>query len=208
MNPAAMPVGGAGAGVLALAAIHSAARALNSRSTRRRLRTDVAPGHDDAEPARGAAAGWRRRGRRLDQTIVLADQLGAVAREVRTGSSLTRAIAATDDTDPDWALARAVLATLAENGGPAAEPLDRVASTLRERAALREERKVQAAAAVLSARMLTWLPVLVATWSVLTSADVRHVLLRTPFGWTCLVVGTLLNLAGRRWTRRIVEQAR
>ena len=33
---------------------------------------------------------------------------------------------------------------------------------------------------------------------------VRHVLLRTPVGWTCLGLGIALNVAGRAWANRAV----
>jgi tight adherence protein B len=201
MSPAAL--GGVATATLVVLGALVLDRAAMASHARLRLRVG-----DAAMPARTAGRSPRPvRRRRRDPAEVVAEQLAAVAREVRAGSSLTNAIATSPTTDPDWALARAVLATLAEHGGPAAEPLDRVAATLRERAALRDERRVHAAAAVLSARLLTWLPILVAGWSVLTSPSVRHVLLATPVGWACLTGGVVLNLLGRHWTARIIRSA-
>ena len=37
--------------------------------------------------------------------------------------------------------------------------------------------------------------------------DPLHVLLHTPVGWGCLVVGVGLELAGVAWTGRIVRNA-
>lgn len=196
-------VGGAAAAALVLLG----AVALDRRAVAGQARWRLHVG-DTASSARATTrAPHLLRRRRRDPADALAEQLSAVAREVRAGSSLANAIATSPSGDPDWALARAVLATLAEHGGPASEPLDRVAATLRERAALRDERRVHAAAAVLSARLLTWLPLLVAGCSMLTSSSVRQVMLATPLGWACLVGGVLLNLLGRQWTARIIQSA-
>lgn len=201
----AAALGGVAAATLVAIGAAALDRAGVAAHARRRLRVgDAATIHVAVRHPAGIAS-WRRR--RRDPAEVVAEQLAKVAREVRAGSSLTNAIATLPTDDPDWALARAVLATLAEHGGPAAEPLDRVAATLRERAAVRDERRVHAAAAVLSARLLTWLPLLVAGWSLLTSPSVRQVLLATPVGWACLAGGIALNLLGRHWTARIIRSA-
>lgn len=199
----AASIGGLAAAILVIAGAVAFDRATVTHQARSRMRRgDTAP---TTRPVSPRARPLRRR--RVDPAEALAEQLTLIAREVRAGSSLTNAIASTPSHDPDWALARAVLATVAEHGGPAAEPLDRVAVTLRERAALRDERRVQAAAALWSARLLTGLPLVVAGWSILTSPSVRQVLVATPLGWACLIGGGVLNLAGRRWTAHIIRSA-
>lgn len=42
-------------------------------------------------------------------------------------------------------------------------------------------------------------------FAVVADGRVRHVLLTTPLGWSCVVVGLGLNLLGRRWMARIVH---
>ena len=65
---------------------------------------------------------------------------------------------------------------------------------------------MQSAQARLSAVVLTWLPVAVLALLVLTSGGVRHVV-SSPVGIVLLGSGSLLNLAGWWWMRRIVERA-
>lgn len=108
---------------------------------------------------------------------------------------------------PDDRLALGVLQAVAGAGGSPTEPVDRAATVLRERHALREERRVAAAQAVLSARVLVIVPLGIAAWSVVTEPDLAQLLLRTPAGWACLAVGGALDLAGWWWMRRIVEAA-
>lgn len=107
---------------------------------------------------------------------------------------------------PDAALVAAVVSACLDQGGPAAEPLDRAAGVLRARAAERDERRVQSAQARLSAVVLTWLPVGVLLLLAASSEAVRRVV-TTPAGLAFVFAGSLLNLAGWWWMRRIVERA-
>ncbi len=132
--------------------------------------------------------------------------LGTAARSQRSGRSIADALSATSPTNqPDEVLALGVLRAVARAGGPAAAPLDRAAGVLRERRAAREERSAAAAQAQLSARVLSVLPAAVALWSVATDPDLARLLLGTPIGGTCLLVGGGLNLGGWWWMRRIVR---
>ncbi len=97
-----------------------------------------------------------------------------------------------------------MLAVAALHGGPSAEALDRTAATLRERAALAEETDGHAASGRLSATVLTLVPLAFTALSITVDDRVRQVLLATPIGWACLVIGLSLNLTGRRWMNRIV----
>lgn len=136
------------------------------------------------------------------------DVLTEIARSQRGGRSVATALdAARPAADPDEVLALGVLRAVARAGGPAAEPLDRAAGVLRERRVAREERSVAAAQAQLSARVLSALPGVVVLWAVATDPDLARVLLRTPAGLVCLLVGGALNLAGWWWMRRIVSSA-
>lgn len=153
-----------------------------------------------------------RSGRSLSAAVVEAAErygqpaLVEIARAVGVGEQLPTAIDRVTSrvADPDVLLVVQVLAVAAEHGGSQAEAIDRAAATLRERAALREERRAQAASARLSTRVMTVLPFAFTGFVATTDGDVRDVLLRTPVGWTCLTIGVALNLAGRAWAKRAV----
>src|SRR5690606_8523802 len=83
-----------------------------------------------------------------------------IAARVRGGQRLPAAVdrVVAGSSDPDGLLAVQVLAVAAEHGGPQAEAIDRAASTLRERQALRAERLAQGASARISTRVMTVLP--------------------------------------------------
>ena len=154
----------------------------------------------------------------------------ALAREVRAGASLgaaLRAVAPPDGTalatiphalargipladalavpttSPDEAAALTVLASCAHHGGPAAQPLDQVAATLRRRAADAAERAVHSAQARLSALVMTVLPGAVLLLLLATSPSVRSIS-TTPLGVTAVVAGLGLNLLGWLWMRRVI----
>lgn len=174
----------------------------------------------------------RRRRRPADpaSVAVWCEQL---ARAVRSGSTLPAAIRATATpvaidvevdrlrlaldrgvrlTDaatgpsgsPHLDLALAVIRACALNGGPAAEPLDRAASTLRGRAADLADRSVHSAQARLSALVMTTLPIAMLALLYVTSAATRTAV-HTPAGLVAVGFGGLLNLAGWCWMRRAVR---
>ena len=88
--------------------------------------------------------------------------------------------------------------------GTGAEVLDRAVASARERRAWRAERRAQAAQALLSARLLTALPLGFSAWGVLTSSSVRAAFRDTPLTAICLAVGLSLNALGWWWMRRLV----
>jgi Flp pilus assembly protein TadB len=96
-----------------------------------------------------------------------------------------------------------VLAVAAEQGGAPAEAIDRAATTLRDRAALRAERIAHASSARLSTRVMTVLPIGFTALVAATHPGVRAVLLTTQIGWACLGIGLALNLTGRAWAKRV-----
>ena len=122
------------------------------------------------------------------------------------GAPLADALAITT-TSPDEAAALTVLASCAYHGGPAAHPLDQVATTLRRRAADAAERAVHSAQARLSALVMTVLPGAVLLLLLVTSPSVRSIS-TTPFGSAVVVAGLGLNVAGWLWMRRIIVGAR
>lgn len=104
---------------------------------------------------------------------------------------------------------RFVLRTLAvaSLGGPGApHALERTATALRDRAAADADRRAHAAQAMLSMRVLTWLPVAVLAWLIATSDGARAFVLGSPRGWACVALGAVCNALGRRAMRRLVDR--
>jgi tight adherence protein B len=109
----------------------------------------------------------------------------------------------TGDVGPHLHLAFAVIIAAADVGGSAAPAIDRVATTLRQRAADRDDRRVQAAQARLSAHVMTAVPIVMLALLVASDGDVRAIL-ATPIGAACVALGLSLNATGWLWMRRIV----
>ena len=97
-----------------------------------------------------------------------------------------------------------ILELAATGGVGGVMALERAAIVIRERATHIDDRFSQAAQALLSTRILSWTPLVVAGWLVVSSASVRHYLILSPPGWVCLLLGIGLNLAGRKWMQTII----
>lgn len=154
-----------------------------------------------------------RSGHGLAAAVVAAQRTPAGAplvsdavRRMRAGDTLSTALAgATGPLGHHQRLAVATLAACAATGGPVSETIERACATLREQAALDDERRAQASQARASMWVLTTVPAGFATWSATTDAAVRAFLVGSPAGWACLTVGTALSAAGWLWMRSIVE---
>ena len=180
-------------------------------------------------PTRGAYRHTIRR--RRPAAPDYASLLEAIARQVRSGSSLTGAFVAEISassplgevvgrisagvsmadalhdlvpTDADLAFAVQALAATAHLGGPVAATLDAAAAVLRERSAARAERRAHGSQARLSARVLTIVPLVFAAWSAIASQQTRAVYLSTAAGAACAACGLMLNVLGWRWMNRIL----
>lgn len=110
-----------------------------------------------------------------------------------------------DSVDRDEQAVLTVLAACAAAGGPAAQPLDRLAAVLRRRAADAAERQVHSAQARLSALVMTVIPVAVLLLLLSTSASVRTLTTSTG-GALTLVVGLALNGSGWWWMHRTIRR--
>ena len=175
-----------------------------------------------------------RRHRAVEPTGDYAALLDAIARQVRSGSTLTgalvdlvdgfsmfaavpqhldaghslaQALAGIEPGDPDAALTLQALAATSHLGGPIAATLDAAAAVLRGRTAARAERWAHGAQARLSARVLTIVPLGFAGWSALSSPRTRSVYLSSFAGGVCALIGLILNLIGWRWMKKIVGPA-
>ena len=88
-------------------------------------------------------------------------------------------------------------------GGSAAAPLDRLAVAMRQHASSDLERSAQSAQARMSARVLTFVPLVVLGLLVVTDHDVRSVITQAR-GFGVVTAGLGLNTLGSLWMRRIV----
>lgn len=220
------------AAAAALAIAVAAPLRLRSGPVLRAVDDDGVAGPDRTGDRSADPFGARHRRRtRTSDPVDLSRWCDALARDVRAGSSLRAALESNDAPNPgafgdvphrlrrgasiagavevrsgslDERTVAAVLAAVAQHGGDAAQPLDRVAATLRRRVADRAERAVHSAQARLSALVMTSLPLAVLVLLVATSAPVRTVLV-TPVGAVVVVVGGMLNATGWWWMRRLIR---
>ncbi len=158
---------------------------------------------------------WRGRPRPpgSEQFAAFVDDL---ARSVRSGDSVRHACdgakgrhravaAALHGESEDAALVNSALRVAVDFGGAGTRGLDATASVLRERAAVAADRRAHAAQALLSARVLTGLPLVAAAGMATTSPAVRHASLSTSLGQACMGAGLALCALGWWWMRRIVR---
>ena len=154
--------------------------------------------------------------------------LDAISSELRSGSSIDTAWRAAwqrhdlagralhrgttwRDVDPsrcapDEAIVLHVVTAAAHIGGAVAATIDAGAALLREREAAHADARAQSAQARLSAQVLTAVPIAFAGWNLGTSASVRAATATVP-GLVAVTAGSLCNLAGWRWMRRIIERS-
>ncbi|MGW7517026.1 type II secretion system F family protein [Streptomyces sp. NPDC054796] len=94
-----------------------------------------------------------------------------------------------------------------EGGAGLAEGLDRVAAALRAERDQREELRAQLAGPRSTAAVLALLPAFGLLLGSAMGADPLRVLLHSPAGLGCLLVGGLLEWAGLVWVARLVRSA-
>jgi tight adherence protein B len=94
-----------------------------------------------------------------------------------------------------------------DGGAGLAAALDRVAAALRAESDQQEDLRAQLAGPRSTAVLLALLPVFGLVLGAGLGADPSRVLLHTPAGLSCLVVGGLLEWAGLAWTARIIRGA-
>jgi Flp pilus assembly protein TadB len=135
----------------------------------------------------------------------LRDALDYLVVHCRTGAPLEDVLKHRTDRDIHADISFTIQSVVAASaGGPGTvHALHRAAWVLRERHIVREERRVHAAQAILSAKVMSWMPLGFGCVMLLTSNHVRNAVFGTPVGFICLVIGSALNLAGRRWMTRI-----
>lgn len=123
------------------------------------------------------------------------------------GHSLANAIADTTPNHwtPDIALAARTLSVASNGGYGVANTLEKSASILREREHIEQERQAQTAQIRLSTSVLSWIPLAICSWVIARQPHTRTLLLHSPLGLLSIVIGLLLNIAGRKWFERIAH---
>lgn len=156
------------------------ARAVRGGATLRQAVLDVAP-PNDVEP-----------------------YLDAMRLQLERGAPLRVALEPRPPVPVHLDLVLVVLRACAVHGGPPAEPIDRAAAALRQRAAVIAERRSQSAQAHMSAVVMSVLPGVLLAVLLITSSSVRSTL-GTPAGLTVVSLGITVNLAGWWWMRRLIR---
>ncbi|MER6049005.1 type II secretion system F family protein [Streptomyces sp. NPDC001793] len=163
----------------------------------------------------GAVAAELRAGRQPDRALVAAGAPGpgeagpAVLAAARYGGDVPGALraAARQPGAEGLAGAAACWQVAVEGGAGLARGLERIAAGLAVQRDQREELRAQLAGPRATALILALLPVGGLLMGGALGADPLGVLLHTPAGWGCLVVGGLLEWGGVAWTARIVADA-
>ena len=123
--------------------------------------------------------------------------LGAV---IRLNDSL-------NDASPDAALNLALSAiAVASEGGDAVHAVEAAARTLRVTATITAESRTAVAHTKASINVLTWVPLVLATWLIARDERARAFFVSTA-GFACLLIGVALHWVGRRWVQRLTVSA-
>ncbi len=139
---------------------------------------------------------------------LLAAELARVNRRGALGAPLDEALAAwaTERPEPGVTSAAGALAVAAATGGRAAEALDGLATSLRDRSEIAAEARALSAQARLSAIVVGALPVAyLGACAVLDPRQVR-VLTSSTFGLLCLFAGLTLEALAGLWIRSLLRR--
>jgi Flp pilus assembly protein TadB len=133
------------------------------------------------------------------QNLALHCRIGAPLEEVLMSSSAS-------DVPDDVVFGLQAIVAASAGGVGTRYALERASWVLRERHSVSEERRLQSAQALFSARILSWLPLAFGSMMVATNANVRNVLFTTPVGFLCCGVGAVLNFVGRWWMKKLAHR--
>lgn len=213
--PLALVLGVLGESVLPMVAGAAAVPLVRRWLRRRELRKDRELRADGVVDLCGAVVGELRAGREPGQALLVAVRgtgvLGAaeagVSAAARFGGDVPRALgqAACEPGLDGLAGVAACWRVAVDGGAGLAAGLDRLEGALRAERRRREELRAQLAGAWSTVAVLALLPVLGMGLGAALGADPLRVLLHSPAGLACLVVGGLLEAAGLLWAGRIVR---
>jgi tight adherence protein B len=161
-------------------------------------------------------AGALRSGFALNQSIgavvregiePIAGEFGRALQEVRLGAELVDALDATAERMNSYDLELVVMCirTSREVGGNLSEALDTTVHTMRERVQLKGQVRVLSAEGRLAAKVLTGLPILLASYFYFVRRDYLRVLYTTGPGVVILAVGVVLLCMGSFWLSRLTK---
>ena len=142
--------------------------------------------------------------------LPLASELAPVAQALRHGAPLEGELARwanTSGASPDVHLVAAALDLSRQAGGATSRAVDRVAATLRERRELQAEARALATQARASAGVLAVAPLVFTVLVATIEPGAVTVLVTTPLGAVCLMLGLALEAVGAAWMARIVRSA-
>lgn len=128
----------------------------------------------------------------------------SVVNRCDAGAALVDAIEAEGGAWADVAAAWDVATTV---GAPLAEALRSLAETMQDAAAAADDVRIALAEPAGTARLLLWMPLAGLVLGLALGFDTVSVLLRNPIGTACLIVGMLLVLSARAWTRSLLRRA-
>lgn len=129
----------------------------------------------------------------------------AVVGRVDEGVPLLSAIEAERGAWTDLAAAWEIATTV---GAPLAEVLRIIAESLRDAASAADDVRIALAEPAGTARLLLWMPLAGLLLGFALGFDTLGVIVGTPLGAGCVVVGLLLVLAARQWTKGLLRRAR
>lgn len=129
----------------------------------------------------------------------------AVVRRVENGQELLTAIEAEGGAWRDLAAAWEIATTV---GAPLADVLRTIAESLTDAASAADDVRIALAEPAGTARLLLWMPFAGLLLGFALGFDTLGVVLGTPIGGGCVVVGLLLIAAARLWTGRLLRRAR
>jgi tight adherence protein B len=138
---------------------------------------------------------------------VLAADFARIDARLQLGAPMVAALRAWTGERDAWGVdvAAGALAMCTTVGGRAADALDSVAASLRDRGAVAAEARALSSQARLSAFVVGGTPLLYLAWSALIDRSSLDTLLGTPTGRVCVLVGLGLEVVGGLWMRRIIR---
>ena len=136
--------------------------------------------------------------------------LAAALRRWERGSGPADALHAWADevAVPGARLAAAALLVGHDHGGDLATAAESAAAAVRAGGVALAEVELQSVQARVSAAVVALSPVVFTVLVATTDPQVRHVVVATPVGWACVLVGGALLVVGRWWMARLLAGAR
>lgn len=128
----------------------------------------------------------------------------AVVSRASAGMPLAEAIEAEGGAWQDLAAAWEIATTV---GAPLAEVLRAIAETLRDATSAADDVRIALAEPAGTARLLLLMPLAGLLLGFALGFDTVSVMIGNPIGAACVVMGLLLMLAARVWTRRLLDKA-